>query len=150
MRSTFTGFIFFASLFALGMPALAQDAVKVAPDHYKVLLENEHVRVIENTLAPGEKDAMHTHPAGWYYVTKPGTMKVVHADGKTETWEAKAGEAGWLKTEGPHTSENIGKTTMGFVLVEVKSAAKATARKASKPKPAKSSSRATRAAVRPV
>ena len=59
-------------------------------------------------------------------------MKVVHADGKTETWEAKAGEAGWLKTEGPHTSENIGKTTMGFVLVEVKSAAKSTAKKASK------------------
>lgn len=141
MRSTFSGIIFFTSLFALGMPALAQDAVKVAPDHYKVLLENEHVRVIENTLAPGEKDAMHTHPAGWYYVTKPGTMKVVHADGKTETWEAKAGEAGWLKTEGPHTSENIGKTTMGFVLVEVKSAAKSTARKASTPKPPKSSRR---------
>jgi quercetin dioxygenase-like cupin family protein len=137
MRSTFTGIIFFTSLFAVGMPALAQDAVKVAPDHYKVLLENEHVRVIENTLAPGEKDAMHTHPSGWYYVTKPGTMKVVHADGKTETWEAKAGEAGWLKTEGPHTSE-------------VKSAAKSTARKASKPKPAKSSRRATRAATRPV
>ncbi|HEX9255121.1 MAG TPA: hypothetical protein VF938_06230 [Candidatus Angelobacter sp.] len=150
MRSTFTGVLFFTSLFALSMPGLAQDAVKVAPDHYKILLENDHVRVIENTLAPGEKDAMHTHPSGWYYVTKPGTMKVVHADGKTETWEAKAGEAGWLKTEGPHTSENIGKTTMGFVLVEVKSAAKTTARKASKPKAPKSSRRATRGATRPV
>ena len=64
MRSKFTGVIFFTSLFALRMPALAQDAVKVAPEHYKILLENEHVRVIENTLAPGEKDAMHTHPSG--------------------------------------------------------------------------------------
>ena len=150
MRSKFTGLIFFTSLFALGMPALAQDAVKVAPHHYKVLLENDHVRVVENTLAPGEKDPMHTHPSGWYYVTKPGTMKVVHADGKTETWKARAGEAGWLTTEGPHTSENIGKTTMGFVLVDVKSADKSTASKASKPKPAKSSRRATRVAARPV
>ncbi|HZV59400.1 MAG TPA: hypothetical protein VFF42_03615 [Candidatus Eremiobacteraceae bacterium] len=103
-------------------PLRAQDAVKVSPDHYKIKLENEHVRVIENILAPGEKDPVHTHPSGWYYATKPGTMKIVHADGKTEIWEAKEGEAGWLKAEGPHTSENIGKTTMGFILVEVKSA----------------------------
>lgn len=119
-----------------------QDAVKVAPDHYKVLVENEHVRVIENTLPPGAKDATHTHPAGWYYVTKPGTMKVTHADGKTETWEAKAGEAGWLKTEGPHASENIGTDTMAWVLVEVKSAAPSGAKPAAKPASAKSSNAA--------
>jgi quercetin dioxygenase-like cupin family protein len=100
-----------------------QDVMKVAPEHYKVRVENEHVRVVENTLAPGEKDAMHTHPAGWYYVTKPGTMKVVFATGKVETWVAKEGEAGWMEAEGPHTSENIGKTAMAYVLVEVKSAA---------------------------
>jgi oxalate decarboxylase/phosphoglucose isomerase-like protein (cupin superfamily) len=100
----------------------AQDAVRVAPDHYKILKENEYVRVIQNTLAPGDKDATHTHPSGWYYVTKPGSMRVVHADGKSEIWEAKEGEGGWLKTEGPHTSENIGKTTMSWVLVEVKNA----------------------------
>jgi len=103
--------------------ALAQDAAVVAKDHYKVLVDNAHVRVVENVLKPGEKDATHTHPAGWFYVTKPGTMKVVHADGKVETWHAKAGEQGWMEAEGPHTSENVGKTTMGFVLVEVKSAA---------------------------
>ena len=141
MRSTFTGVFFFASLFALGMTGLAQDAVKVAPNHYKVLLENDHVRVIENTLPPGAKDDMHTHPSGWYYVTMPGTMKVVHADGKTEIWKARAGESGWLQTEGPHTSENIGKKTMGFVLVEIKSAASPTASKASKPKATKSGRR---------
>lgn len=142
MNTKLCGAMFLAAVYVTGLTARAQDAVKVAPDHYKVLVENEHVRVIENTLAPGEKDAMHTHPSGWYYVTRPGTMKVVHADGKTETWEAKAGEAGWLKAEGPHTSENIGKTTMGFVLVEVKSAAKSAPSKPAKPKlPAKSSRR---------
>lgn len=79
------------------LPVRAQDAVKVSPDHYKIKLENEHVRVIENTLAPGERDPMHAHPAGWCYVTRPGTMKIVHADGKSEIWEAKEGEAGWAK-----------------------------------------------------
>ncbi len=81
--------------------AQGQDAVKVAPAHYQVKVDNAQVRVIENTLAPGEKDPMHTHPG-----------------------EAKEGEGGWMEAEGPHTSENIGKTTMGFILVEVKSTAK--------------------------
>jgi len=109
-------------VFALSTAASAQDAVKVAPEHYQVLVENAHVRVIENSLKPGEKDGMHTHPSGWYYVTQPGTMKVVHQDGTSEIWHAKAGEQGWLNAEGPHTSENVGTTTMGFVLVEVKGA----------------------------
>jgi beta-alanine degradation protein BauB len=110
-------------LFFCAPGSRAQDAVKDSPEHYKIKLENEHVRVIENILAPGEKDPMHTHPSGWYYLTKPGTMKVFHADGKIEIWQATAGEAGWLATLDPHTCENVGKTTMGFVLMEVKSAA---------------------------
>jgi len=108
--------------FPLAWICRAQDVVKVAPDHNKIILENADVRVIENTLAPGEKDAMHTHPSGWYYVKTPGTMKIVFADGKVATWEAKEGEGGWLQTKTPHTAENVGKTTLVYVLVEVKSA----------------------------
>jgi hypothetical protein len=109
-------------LFPVVAMCRAQDVVKVAPEHNKIVLENADVRVIENTLGPGEKDAMHTHPAGWYYVTKPGTMKIVFADGKVATWEAKEGEGGWLQTKAPHTAENVGKTTLVYVLIEVKSA----------------------------
>ena len=98
------------------------DVLVVAPAHYRLLVDNAHVRVVENTLGPGEKDGMHAHPAGWFYVTQPGTMKVVYADGRTTTWNARTGEAGWMEAEGLHTSENIGSTPMGFILVEVKSA----------------------------
>ena len=104
--------------------ATGQDAVKAAPKSFKVLKENEHVRVVQDTLAPGEIEAMHTHPAGWYYVTKPGKMKVTYANGKSTVWDAKAGEQSWMDAEAAHTSENIGKTTIQYVLVEVKSAAK--------------------------
>ena len=107
----------------LAAPTLAQDAVKAAPDHYAVKVENAQVRVIENVLRPGEKDATHTHPAGWFYVTQGGKMKVIHADGKIEMWEPKTGDSGWMEAEGAHTSENVGSAPMGFILVEVKSAA---------------------------
>ena len=52
----------------------AQDVLAVAKDHYKVLVDNARIRVVENTLAPGEKDPMHTHPAGcvWTGSFSPG------------------------------------------------------------------------------
>jgi quercetin dioxygenase-like cupin family protein len=105
--------------------AVTQDVMQAAPDHFKVKVENSQLRVIENILKPGERDALHTHPAGWYYVTQGGSMRVTYADGKAQMWEPKAGESGWMEAEAPHTSVNVGKTTIGFILVEVKSAANA-------------------------
>jgi hypothetical protein len=104
----------------LASAAAAQDVMAVAPNHYRILLENDRVRVLENTLNPGEKDSTHTHPAGWYYVTQPGKMRVIFADGKTELWQPALGEQGWIEGEGPHTSENVGEGPMRFILVEVK------------------------------
>ncbi len=104
-------------------PASAQDVVKAAPESNKVLVDNAHVRVVEGRIAPGATEAMHTHPAGWYYVSQPGTLQVDFADGKHETWSPKAGESGWAEAEGPHVSKNTGKTTLVWTLVEVKSAA---------------------------
>ena len=130
MKKLVTGRRLALFAFVLGAAsARAQDVAVVAKDHYKVLVDNAYVRVVENTLKPGEKDPMHTHPAGWFYVTQPGTMKVVHSGGKVQMWAAKAGEKGWSEAEGPHTSENVGTTTMGFVLVEVKGAASAPVRR---------------------
>jgi hypothetical protein len=37
------------------------DAVKAAPETHKVIFENEHVRVLEVTIAPHSKEPIHTH-----------------------------------------------------------------------------------------
>jgi hypothetical protein len=42
--------------------AAAQDGVKVAPENYKVLLENAHVREVDFTLKPGQKSPMVSRP----------------------------------------------------------------------------------------
>ena len=34
---------------------------KVSPDVYKVLLENEDIKILEVTFAPGQSDNMHEH-----------------------------------------------------------------------------------------
>ncbi len=109
----------------LSFDALCQDAVQVAPSINRVLVDNAHVRVVKSTFKPGAAEGTHTHPAGWYMVIKGGTLKITHADGKTEEWKAKAGEQAWQDAEAPHQAENVGKTTFEYVYVEVKSAAPA-------------------------
>ena len=42
---------------------MPEDAVKVAPHAYKVVLENDKVRVLESRMKPGDKTEMHGHPA---------------------------------------------------------------------------------------
>jgi hypothetical protein len=37
------------------------DAVSAAPDHHKVLFEDDRVRVLETLIRPGEETAVHTH-----------------------------------------------------------------------------------------
>ena len=41
---------------------MAGDAVEVAPDQYRVLFENDRVRLLEYRGQPGDKTAMHSHP----------------------------------------------------------------------------------------
>ena len=40
-----------------------QDPVRVDPEHYRVELENEKVRVLRVRYGPHEKSVMHGHPA---------------------------------------------------------------------------------------
>ena len=105
-----------------GMPAAAhaQDVISAAPNACRALAENAKVRVVECTFRAGERDSVHTHPAGWYYVTRGGTLRVTFADGRTGTWAPKTGDAFWGEAEGPHTSANVGTEPMTFVLVELK------------------------------
>lgn len=100
----------------------AIDAVLVSPDRFKVLLENEHVRVIEYALLPGERDQWHTHPPKVSYVVTGGTLRITTEDGQSFLTEEKAGSATWMDALGRHYAQNVGNTPVRIVLVEVKSA----------------------------
>lgn len=100
--------------------AYADDPVKVAPDNYKVLLNNDQVRVLEFTDQPGDKIGMHTHANDYLvYFVAPMKRRFGMPDGKMVDVEAPSGEARWL---GPvtHTEENIGDEGAHVVIVEFK------------------------------
>ena len=54
---------------------------EVSPDVYKVVLENEDVKVLEVTFAPGQGDNMHEHGVITYYGIKGGKLQNTLSDG---------------------------------------------------------------------
>lgn len=97
----------------------AQDPVVVNPKLVHVTLENEHVRVLEALLQPGEKEQLHSHPASVVYILAGGKIRNHSADGKTTETELVTG-ATLYRAPSSHWAENIGSTPIHLILVELK------------------------------
>jgi quercetin dioxygenase-like cupin family protein len=104
------------------VPVWADDAVKTDPDKYKVVLENERVRVLEYRDKPGQKTKMHTHPDFVLQAIVPFKRKLTLSNGKTMTREFKAGEIVWMNSQS-HIGENIGETDTHVLITELKETA---------------------------
>jgi quinol monooxygenase YgiN/quercetin dioxygenase-like cupin family protein len=116
----------FLALFALtlfGGAALAQDPVPLYPDNYKVLLENDRVRVLDFQLKKGAKENFHQHPAAVTYVLNPFKIRFAFPDGTTRIREAKAGDV-FSGEAVVHSPENIGETDARGILIEMKAPTK--------------------------
>lgn len=113
--------VVFVGLFVAGCVSVvaAQDPVKVDPEHYKVISENDQVRVLQVHYGPHQKSVMHSHPDGVIVFLDGGKVKFSYPDGKTEIREMKPGQAQYT----PHTvhlPENVSDKPMDAVLVELK------------------------------
>ncbi len=114
--------IVFLALFvlALAVPAaLAQDAVKVDAQHYKVEFENSRVRVLRIKYAPHEKSVMHSHPDAVAIFQTDGRVKFTYPGGKTEERDMKAGQTLFTPAV-KHLPENLSDGDMEVILVELK------------------------------
>jgi beta-alanine degradation protein BauB len=113
--------ILMSLLAVVSTTARAQDPVKASPQYYKVLLENDQVRVLEYRLKPGEKEPMHSHPAGVVYVLSGAKLKFSYADGRTEERLAASGETIWREPT-THAVENVGDTEAHAIAIDLKTA----------------------------
>ena len=100
-----------------------RDAAAVTPKVVQVKLENDRVRVLEYTSEPGDREDWHSHPAFVVYITSGGTLRMTTPDGKATDAEFKPGD---IKFREPlvHKTENVGKTTIHGIIVELKSPSK--------------------------
>lgn len=102
--------------------AFAQDATKVDPRGYKVLVDNDQVRVLEYIGKPrlgvcGQ--GMHSHPDHVTVVQSPAKVKVTLPDGKSFVAENKPGDV-FFEPAGTHSVENIGSRETRSLLIEIK------------------------------
>ena len=111
--------ILFAAFFLAAKSVFAQDPLKVAPKAFKEKLNNANVHVLEYMSKPGEKEATHSHPDILIYVIHGGKLKSTTADGKSQVTEYKTGDVVWRPAV-THSTENVGKTEVKVLLVEVK------------------------------
>ena len=109
-----------AAALLVSTAALAQDPVPIYPDNYKVLLENDKVRVLQFTLRKGATENFHSHPAAVTYVLTPFKIRFRFPDGTERIREAKAGDVLYGEAV-THSPLNIGDTDAMGILVEMKS-----------------------------
>ncbi|WP_199287557.1 cupin domain-containing protein [Pollutimonas thiosulfatoxidans] len=100
--------------------ALAQDATQTDGDKYKVVLENECVRVLEYRDQPGDKTQQHRHPAFVLYALSPFERTLTLPDGKVLRRQFKAGEVMWSEAQ-THIGANVGQTATHVLITELKS-----------------------------
>ena len=105
------------------------DAVTAAPDHHKVLFENDNVRMLHTRILPGQKVPVHTHrwPSvlfihSWSDFVRRDYLGNVTLDSRRATKVPKLDGPTWLEPLPPHTLENVGSTEMNNVQVEIKGA----------------------------
>lgn len=111
--------------FGISAEALAQDATKVNRRSYRVMFENDQVRVIEYVSRPGLGicgQGVHSHPDHLTVLLTEAKAKVTLPDGKTMFGQNKAGDVFWDPAS-THTVENVGGSGTRAYLVEMKTKA---------------------------
>lgn len=100
---------------------MAKDPVETNPGNYRLVFENDRVRVLEYTDSPGHSTTEHHHPDS-VMITVSAFHRRLSSNGKTMDVELPAGVARWVP-EQDHAGENIGDTETHTFFVELKEAA---------------------------
>ena len=99
------------------------DPVVTNPRHYKVVFENEHVRVLEYTDQPGDRTTPHEHPNSVMFTLSSFRRRLYSGDVERDV-DIPAETTSWLAAQ-QHSGHNIGDTPTHVIFVELKDSAAA-------------------------
>ena len=113
-----------AMLAALGVTreAFAQDAVTADPRSFRVVLENDRVRVLEFKSGPGLGvcgQGMHFHPERVTVTLTDAKVRLTNAQGTAVVRDIAAGQVFFAPAE-THSVENIGGAGTRIYIIELK------------------------------
>ena len=96
----------------------ASDPVRTNPDLYRVILENDRVRVLEYLDSPGDHTTPHSHPDSVMFTLSSFRRRLRSGDHEVEV-DLHIHEARWLDAQ-EHSGMNVGTTPTHTVFVELK------------------------------
>jgi len=103
------------------------DAMVAAPNHHKVLLENDHVRVLEAWVGPGDTVPVHTHrwPSVVQLVSCSDFVRFnpdgqVVLDSRSGRSQPRPGSIVWGPALTPHSLTNVGTQELRAIVIELK------------------------------
>ncbi len=100
-------------------PPKIPEPQEAGPDIYKVLVENDTIRMFEATFAVGSEIALHQHPDLVAYAVTGGKLEVTQPGGKPEVFDLTPGMAIFDKAQS-HSAKNVGETEIKLVVVELR------------------------------
>jgi hypothetical protein len=103
------------------------DALIAAPEHHKLLFENERVRVIDANIPSRDMTAVHTHRfaashvvVSWSDFIRYDASGNVLLDSRTLGRSIAPHTVLWSEPLGPHALKNVGERELHIISVEVK------------------------------
>jgi len=103
------------------------DGPNAAPDHHRVIFENDRVRVLETVIRAGETAPVHTHLVGHVLIVEGGSRFIrrdpdgnVLLDTRTLGPDWRLPRVGWSDGLPAHSLENIGDDDIVAYNVELK------------------------------
>jgi hypothetical protein len=103
------------------------DALTAAPEHHKLLLENDAVMVLDTLIRPNETTPLHTHkwPATLYILSWSDFIRYdnknnIVGDSRNFDKSPLPSTAVWTEPLVPHRLENVGENDIHIISVEIK------------------------------
>ena len=97
---------------------MSADPTQTDPDKYKVVFENDRVRVLEYRDEPGDRTSPHRHPDSVMYTLSSFERRLFHG-GQQRDVELQSGRVIWVTAQ-EHSGENIGSTESHSLFIELK------------------------------
>lgn len=96
-------------------------AHEASSDVYKIIAEDDDIRLVRAIWQPGQKDEWHSHPKmAVYFVEDCPNIRLHFPEGKTKDVSLKAGKFKINKPVKSHALENFGDSSCELIYVEVK------------------------------
>jgi len=101
-----------------------KDALAADPKHYKIELENEHVRVLRLTLKGDETVPVHDDQDALFVCIAVGSDKACHLrltrpGGRSQDIHMQAGESRWIYAD-TRSEKNLSNQPLELLVIETK------------------------------